>query len=305
VAECIESIASQSVASRVEIVVINDGSADRTLVEVERALNASRLRWVLVDQPNHGMCAALSRGMELAQGEFLCFIASDDSMLPDRVERQLEQLRARPQLGAVFGDVLEVDVHGRPRRIVSYEPARGMERIYVDFLLRRSVIGLQGMMIRADVAREVGFDPTLPYEDLDFISRLLRYHPVGYVPGPVMKYRFTGTGAGSKARFMADATTRIVLKHADDPRVIAEVGRPTRRVLRALAHRRAAALHLLYGDVRRGAHEGFKSVMAWPLARGGWKELIAAGLNVGGLKRHGQSEGEVAERTQGSNAGPG
>jgi glycosyltransferase involved in cell wall biosynthesis len=292
VAECIESIASQSIASRIELVVINDGSTDRTLVEAERALNASSLRWVLVDQPNQGICAGLNRALELAEGEFVCVIASDDSMLPDRVERQAEELRARPELAAVFGDVVEMDVNGRPRRTVSYQPARGLERLYVDFLLRRSVVGLQSMMIRKDVARELGFDPTLPYEDVDFVARLLRCQPVDYVPGPVMRYRFTGTGLGSKARFMAEAAAEIALKHADDPRVIAEVGRPTGRILRALAHRRAAALHLLYGDVRRGAQEGVKSVVAWPLARGGWKELVAAGLHVGRLARHGQSQGE-------------
>ena len=92
-AYCVE--AAQSVLGqshrRLELIVVDDGSRD-DLVERLAALDDPRLH--LVTQENRGAHAAINRGLDLAQGDYLAIINSDDRFDPRRIETCLRAMDA-------------------------------------------------------------------------------------------------------------------------------------------------------------------------------------------------------------------
>lgn len=88
--------------ARVEVLVIDGRSSDRTRIVVEElSRQDSRVR--LLDNPQVIIPAALNVGLAAARGQFVARIDGHASVSPDYVARALEHLRADEHLGAVGG----------------------------------------------------------------------------------------------------------------------------------------------------------------------------------------------------------
>ena len=77
-----------------DYVFVGDGSADCTSRVVSR-YSERRLKFVKLAN-NSGTSAARNAGISLAQGEYIAFLDSDDEWLPDKLEQQVETIRASP-----------------------------------------------------------------------------------------------------------------------------------------------------------------------------------------------------------------
>jgi CDP-glycerol glycerophosphotransferase len=84
--DCLRSILRQSFRS-LEVVVVDDGSTDRSL-EIARAVAVSNRRIHIVAQENAGLGAARNTGIRYARGEFLAFADSDD-IVPQHAYRAM------------------------------------------------------------------------------------------------------------------------------------------------------------------------------------------------------------------------
>lgn len=84
----LDSAQSQTMTD-IEIIVIDDASADRTLeLVLERKENDARIR-VCRREINGGPAAARNMGLSLACGEWIALLDADDMMMPNRLERLL------------------------------------------------------------------------------------------------------------------------------------------------------------------------------------------------------------------------
>ena len=95
-----------------ELIVIDDGSKDDTLQILERIKDA---RMSVHSQSNQGAHAAINRGLEMATGQYLAVLNSDDLYHPRRLEKVINAFKANPQLGLV-GSYIEI-VDGNGNRI--------------------------------------------------------------------------------------------------------------------------------------------------------------------------------------------
>lgn len=75
-AKCLKSILVQNFPD-FEVVVINDGSIDKTL-EVAKSIAREDRRIKVFSQKNKGVGATRNKALELAKGKFICWIDSDD-----------------------------------------------------------------------------------------------------------------------------------------------------------------------------------------------------------------------------------
>lgn len=74
---------------RKEIIVVDDGSRDRT-AEVARRYCCKEV--VVVSTPNQGAAAARNHALQLSQGDYIQWLDADDLLVPDKIERQLGAL---------------------------------------------------------------------------------------------------------------------------------------------------------------------------------------------------------------------
>ncbi len=83
--ECLNSVLSQTLDD-IEIILINDASTDRTLEIVEGYLQKdSRIKLININE-RKGQGFARNRGIEIATGEYIGFVDSDDFIEPDMFE---------------------------------------------------------------------------------------------------------------------------------------------------------------------------------------------------------------------------
>ncbi|MCM3399455.1 glycosyltransferase [Oceanobacillus profundus] len=82
--ECIKSVLNQTYKN-VEIIVINDGSTDNSLKILENyAFKNDNI--ILISQKNSGQSVARNKGIEVASGEYIYFLDSDDFILPETLD---------------------------------------------------------------------------------------------------------------------------------------------------------------------------------------------------------------------------
>jgi Glycosyl transferase family 2 len=99
--EAVESVIAQTYRP-IEIIVVDDGSTDET-ASVCRAMGAEHSRLLrVVRKENGGPGRARETGRELAKGEFIQYLDSDDRLLPLKFEKQVAALRARPDADVAY-----------------------------------------------------------------------------------------------------------------------------------------------------------------------------------------------------------
>lgn len=89
--ECLDSIKSQSHPD-FEVLCVNDGSTDRSEEICERYVREDK-RFRLYSQENSGVSVARNLGIEQAQGEYLCFVDSDDVIANDFLRNLLDRIQ--------------------------------------------------------------------------------------------------------------------------------------------------------------------------------------------------------------------
>lgn len=163
-----------------EIIVVDDGSTDRT-EEVIRSFTDARIRHL--SQPNRGQGAARNLGIRASAGCYVTFLDADDMYLPQKVERQVEFLRAHPDCEIVFCDALHF-YSRRPRRLL-VRRSRTVHSDVLRELVRASFINPNTLMIAGDTLRGgFWFREELYYpEEWDLCLRLARAgRRFGYQP---------------------------------------------------------------------------------------------------------------------------
>jgi len=184
VARAIESILGQTYEN-IEVVVVDDGSTDDTLVMLARYGR----RISVITQKNAGPSAARNRGIQAASGDIIAFLDSDDIWLPDKIRRQVALLQRVPK--SVPCCVCDATLQFTSRPVTTsfenadLEPAEeeGLWLNPTETLINRFVLFNQTAAIRREALGKVGsFDETLRYlEDADLALRLSLLGPFAFI----------------------------------------------------------------------------------------------------------------------------
>jgi glycosyltransferase involved in cell wall biosynthesis len=181
IAEALDSIYAQTYGDY-EVIVVDDGSSDSTPDLMKRW---PRVRYHY--QQNQGSNVALNRALELSRGEYVAFLAADDTWAADRLARQAPILDACPEVGLVYGDAMVVDENGRALcRFNQVYPPYGGD-VAVELFARYCFISSQTLLIRRSCFDRVGgfWGPAAISDYLKWIEIAI-YHDVVYVGGTVL-----------------------------------------------------------------------------------------------------------------------
>ncbi|AKB58149.1 glycosyltransferase [Methanosarcina barkeri] len=100
IGHCIESILASNY-SEYEVILVDDGSSDNTLEEMQRYETNSHV--IVVTKKNGGKASALNVGLNLAKGEVLFFVDADGIFAPDTISKMLSGFISE-DVGAVCGN---------------------------------------------------------------------------------------------------------------------------------------------------------------------------------------------------------
>lgn len=99
---CLDALLHQSVPPH-EVIVIDDASKDNSMEVLQAYARQHPTLRVVRNEQNRGVCFGLNRGLEMAQGDYVCFPGADDEVLPGLFEQLLTLLAQHPQAGAASG----------------------------------------------------------------------------------------------------------------------------------------------------------------------------------------------------------
>lgn len=154
----------------IEVLVIDDGSTDGT-AQIASTTGDPRVRTISVS--NGGVARARNRAIQAVSGEIIAFLDADDLWMPTKLERQLELMTARPDVGMCFTSTVRIDAASTPLGLTT---ARGYEDWSEALLLGSNLVtgSCSSAMVRTVLARQTGgFDPRLSQcADWDFWLRL-------------------------------------------------------------------------------------------------------------------------------------
>ena len=206
--ETITSVQKQTF-SDFELLLINDGSSDRTL---ELLQNISDERLQIFSYENAGVSVARNRGIAHATGEVIAFLDADDLWTPDKLELQVAALQQHPQAGVAYSWTYIMDEKGKSFHVDESIFFEG--DVYVNLLVRNFICSGSNSLIRRQAIESVGeFDPTLTHgEDWEFYLRLAADWPFVVVPKAQILYRQTSGSASSKVEVMEKGVLRAVEK---------------------------------------------------------------------------------------------
>ena len=216
--QSIQSVLNQTYPN-IELLVIDDGSTDDSVERIQRLQAAHGFDFRV--QQNQGLTNTLNGAIARAKGSLIVPFGSDDIMLPERIEIQVNYLYDKPEVGICAGNIELIDAEGnlypekRQRRDVPFR------RLDFDdmFLERKPYPPATTLMIRREALDKVGgFDPSIRLEDLYIELKIT--HAGYFVDGlnvVMAQYRKHATNSYKNHRFMIDSILRIYAQYSDHP----------------------------------------------------------------------------------------
>ena len=183
IGECVRSALEQRYPAE-EVIVVDDGSTDRTRQVVRDVPGASTVRYQ--NQENQGPSVARNYGASLAKGDWLAFLDADDVWKPDKLSIQAEYVRKHPEAAMFWCDVEYIDESGG-----ALEPVDWKDRLS-PLMFNRPMCPVPSVVIlRKDVfALLGGFNPLMRcYEDGEFFMRVAAQFPIHFIDRVLVRYR--------------------------------------------------------------------------------------------------------------------
>ena len=160
-----------------EVIVVDDGSTDGTPALMRQFPEVRVHRW----EDNRGVSSARNWGIQMARGEWICFLDSDDRWVENKLQVQVDWMQAHPECPACYTDEIWI------RNGVRVNPKNKHRKYSGDIFqhcLPLCIISPSSILMRASVLEAVGgFDADLAAcEDYDLWLRLTSRYPVEFIP---------------------------------------------------------------------------------------------------------------------------
>ncbi|PQQ42964.1 glycosyl transferase family 2 [Photorhabdus luminescens] len=193
IASAVESILNQTYHN-LELIVINDGSEDRTDSIIQPYLKDSRLNYI--SRENKGLVATLNEALEKASGIYIARMDADDIAMSERIALQVEYLLQHPHTGLIGSNITLINELGEI--IGQRHLPHGENKVLSYFLYGNPIAHPSVMLNRAILKNELYYDKNaFPAEDLELWLRIIKIAPINNLNKNLLFYRITNSSITS------------------------------------------------------------------------------------------------------------
>lgn len=273
--ECIESVAAQQVDFDIELIVVDDGSTDKTWALLSKHAGSIRLR-----QDNRGPAAARNAGVSQARGDFVAFLDADDLWPVGKLQLQVDLMRKHPDAAMCFGDCRQFDDSDWwPQTLFDeggygesswghgpYLPGAYSRLLDGGFLTTGSVVVRRGVLEAVG-----GFAEDLRLvEDLDLWLRISRLHPILWCKAVCLLRRRHAHNTSREPEAMGLAYLNVLQRHRIQYGAELARERINFDVLEAREYRQLAERALANGRPKDAMRWSWRSFSTRPALRALW-----------------------------------
>lgn len=175
---CINSVLAQTYTN-FEIIVIDDCSTDAT-VEVVQSISDERVKCYKLDT-NCGACYARNYGVKKAIGRYIAFQDSDDTWLPEKLEKQIAFMESKDTDFVFCGMTRINEFDGTTFYYPPYE--FNANKNATKQILYENCISTQTILLKKELMDDLIFDPAIKrFQDWDFAIRISKLAHITYLP---------------------------------------------------------------------------------------------------------------------------
>lgn len=236
VQETIKSIISQTYQN-IELIIVDDGSKDKTWQKIQELKEECEKRFVRIHfetKANEGTCKTLNRLIDLAHGEYIYLIASDDLAKPDAIKFEVEFLSQNSQYALCVGDNEIIDSDSNicfwdNKQNIIYDENNATYKTFGEYLqkTRKTVNFLaddfgtysslyqgnyipNGYLIRKQVFDNIRFTPEAPLEDFYLMLQISKKYKMKYLNKILFSYRWHNSNTIKQTEKMHNYTLKTI-----------------------------------------------------------------------------------------------
>ncbi|ASG04747.1 MULTISPECIES: glycosyltransferase family 2 protein [Vibrio] len=193
----LQSVLNQNFQSY-EIIVIDDGSKDNSLSIVNCICN-KRLK--IFSQKNSGVSEARNKGVDLANGQYVCFLDADDEMHPNYLKNLYSYIRSSGFKNIYFSNYL-IEINGKQTPMMKDLPAGKFENYLEMMISDISPVFTGAICIYKDAMSDIRFPKDIKFgEDLFVWFKLYSMFDFYYTGIISTTYKADVNGSLSNSRF--------------------------------------------------------------------------------------------------------
>lgn len=206
----VESVCSQLDEASAELIIIDDGSTDRTPEVIEELRHAYPGRFRAIRQENRGLASVRNRGIREAKGAFLVFLDADDELAPGALAALAEHVASNPDTRMVIGGHCAVWPDGhRDTHLPVQLPAQPLQRLRGYLLEKRIALSNGACAMHRDVFERGDYPERFrSAEDIPVFCQVLANYPCTILARPLalihkhddsLRHQFSHAKAGGLA----------------------------------------------------------------------------------------------------------
>lgn len=193
ISQMLDSLKSQTY-SNWELIVADDASPDDSVAIFKNWLNVNKVSATeIYHSVNTGLATVLNEATELCKGKYVKFIAADDYLHPDYLQKAVKCLEEKgSEYGMVFTDTFCIDENGSPEPdILDYSFLKNISSSKLNQeIIKLNIIAALTVLMRTDAVKQTGkYDSSFLVEDYYRWLKIGEKYEIAFVPEKLAYYR--------------------------------------------------------------------------------------------------------------------
>lgn len=171
--EAIESVLAQDYPY-IKLLIVDDGSTDETAGICAKYVKENPQTVFYHYKENGGCASARNQGLAMIEEYigYVCFLDSDDRLLPGKIKREVELLKNNPEADFTYSDYILYEQESKKEKLKKVAGAGRPENFVIEHFLTNEAKS-SGILYRVDAVKNRRFRENLRYnEDSEFLQRI-------------------------------------------------------------------------------------------------------------------------------------